>query len=184
MKQCKRCKQFKSLDNFRLVKQKIRYKDKVYHTENYIPYCRECERKNALEHRNKNLDRARKSSREWREKNPLKAFLATMLWRDENREYTREYARTWSKEHPENVRAAHQTRRARKKNAEGSFTYEEFERLLEQCEYRCLACGSTKNLSADHVVPLSKGGTNYISNIQVLCKRCNSKKKDKTIDYR
>jgi len=37
---------------------------------------------------------------------------------------------------------------------------------------------------ADHVLPVSKGGTSYISNIQPLCQPCNSGKKDKHIDYR
>ena len=43
----------------------------------------------------------------------------------------------------------------------------------------CAVCGSTNDLTADHVVPLSKGGTNTLSNYQVLCLRCNTHKYDK-----
>lgn len=51
--------------------------------------------------------------------------------------------------------------------------------------YRCLACGNhDAKLCIDHVVPLSRGGTNEISNIQPLCRSCNSKKHAKHIDYR
>lgn len=33
-------------------------------------------------------------------------------------------------------------------------------------------------MSIDHIVPVSKGGTNERSNLRVLCTRCNSKKSD------
>ena len=48
----------------------------------------------------------------------------------------------------------------------------------------CLACGDTGKLTMDHIVPHSKGGTNYIDNLQPLCLRCNSQKQDKETDFR
>ena len=48
----------------------------------------------------------------------------------------------------------------------------------------CLKCGSTDNLTIDHVVPVSKGGKNEYSNYQTLCWRCNNKKRDEIADYR
>lgn len=48
----------------------------------------------------------------------------------------------------------------------------------------CLNCGSTDRIALDHVVPVSKGGENSLKNLQPLCKRCNSKKHAKIIDYR
>ena len=46
-----------------------------------------------------------------------------------------------------------------------------------QGEYSCAACGSQARLEADHIKPLHLGGTDYSSNIQLLCYRCH---KDKT----
>jgi len=66
-----------------------------------------------------------------------------------------------------------------------SFTLEEWNTLLEKYNHICLSCRRIgMKLTADHVIPISKGGTNTIDNIQPLCRSCNSKKKDKHIDYR
>lgn len=42
--------------------------------------------------------------------------------------------------------------------------------------YTCQNCGSKSNLTIDHIVPLSKGGTNDLTNFQTLCRPCNSSK--------
>lgn len=49
---------------------------------------------------------------------------------------------------------------------------------------KCLKCSSENDICIDHVKPFIKGGTNDISNLQPLCRSCNSAKKDKEIDYR
>lgn len=43
----------------------------------------------------------------------------------------------------------------------------------------CVSCESINDLSIDHVIPISKGGNNIKSNVQILCKSCNSKKSNK-----
>lgn len=43
----------------------------------------------------------------------------------------------------------------------------------------CRHCGTEEDLTIDHIQPISKGGTNELKNLQVLCKSCNSRKKDK-----
>lgn len=75
-------------------------------------------------------------------------------------------------------------RRAREAGADGSFTQKEWNRLCKKYDNRCVACGKKTKLEVDHIVPLSKGGSSYISNIQPLCRSCNASKSDKTIDYR
>lgn len=49
--------------------------------------------------------------------------------------------------------------------------------------WRCLACGSTEDLTVDHVVPKSMGGTGSLTNLQTLCKPCNLAKANKIIQY-
>ena len=40
----------------------------------------------------------------------------------------------------------------------------------------CKPCGSTTNLTLDHIIPVAKGGEDSPGNMQVLCRSCNSKK--------
>ena len=43
----------------------------------------------------------------------------------------------------------------------------------------CTACGTRSELHVDHIVPVSRGGSeNDIHNLQLLCKSCNSAKRD------
>ncbi len=41
---------------------------------------------------------------------------------------------------------------------------------------RCAKCGAGHDLTVDHIVPRSKGGKNDASNLQWLCRTCNSAK--------
>ena len=75
--------------------------------------------------------------------------------------------------------------RAHKLNAEGDFTVEDFEILCEKYGNVCLRCGDRDALlTPDHVVPLSIGDSNLITNVRLLCGSCNSCKNIKVIDYR
>lgn len=62
----------------------------------------------------------------------------------------------------------------------------EWETLLAQYNWTCPSCHRSKpeiQLTKDHIIPASKGGSNNIENIQPLCKSCNSKKNNKIIKY-
>lgn len=48
----------------------------------------------------------------------------------------------------------------------------------------CLKCGTTQNITIDHIKPVARGGKNRLWNLQPLCQSCNSSKGTKTIDYR
>lgn len=77
--------------------------------------------------------------------------------------------------------------RAKKLQTEGNYTVEDWIKLKEKYNFSCLRCHKKEPeiiLHQDHIVPLSKNGSNYIKNIQPLCKSCNSTKNNKTIDYR
>jgi hypothetical protein len=41
---------------------------------------------------------------------------------------------------------------------------------------RCVKCGSRERLEYDHIIPLSKGGSDTVRNIELLCEKCNREK--------
>jgi 5-methylcytosine-specific restriction endonuclease McrA len=52
--------------------------------------------------------------------------------------------------------------------------------VFNRDNYQCQSCGKTKQqttLNIDHIIPLGKGGSNDMSNLQTLCEKCNQQKK-------
>ena len=84
--------------------------------------------------------------------------------------------RSWKKN--ENAR--------RKKSNGGSHTFGEWETVKAQYDWTCPSCGKREpeiRLTQDHIIPLSRGGSDNIENIQPLCMPCNLKKMTKIIKF-
>jgi 5-methylcytosine-specific restriction endonuclease McrA len=190
---------------------------KKYAYDGYRSACKECVQVGIKESRERDIEAAREKERarhaaKRKERNETRRrFIAANLerhrkymqaWREGNREKLREYNRKqnelypergrkakldWEKRNPAKRKAIYHRRRARIRQAEGSFTAREWEELKERYGNICLRCGRGEpevKLTPDHVVALAAGGSNYIDNIQPLCRSCNSSKGAKHIDYR
>lgn len=103
-----------------------------------------------------------------------------------NLEEARERDRIYYEEHTDIVIARKHRLRARKAGSVGEYTANQWHKLIEYYapDGKCLNCRKVSPLTVDHVIPLTKGGSNFISNLQCLCSACNTKKKDQTTDYR
>jgi len=48
--------------------------------------------------------------------------------------------------------------------------------IIQRDGNTCQYCGTDKNITIDHIEPVIKGGKNVLSNLQLLCRSCNSRK--------
>lgn len=80
---------------------------------------------------------------------------------------------------PRTIPAGEAKRKRRLSDAKNKATHTraQWMQLAEFCGRRCLACSSPE-FGKDHIVPISKGGSDGIENLQPLCHACNSSKHD------
>lgn len=196
MKHCRICKQSKPIDQFH---RRTRSRDGL------SDRCKSCSRDLGLQWRANNPSYSlanRERARQWAKDNPERAKARLEQWVKDNPDRVREGAkkrarrsysknpakslaasRKWRAANPDILRHFVRLRRARKKNAVGSHTKGEWAMMCRWFGNCCLCCGATE-IAADHVIPISRGGSDCIANLQPLCRSCNSRKYTQTIDYR
>jgi 5-methylcytosine-specific restriction endonuclease McrA len=88
--------------------------------------------------------------------------------------------RDYEQRHPLKVRAWQRLKKH--KDAPGRFTAEDLTTLFVKQDSRCI-CGKhlPGDWTIDHIVPISRGGTHWPNNIQLLCMPCNVAKGQKTM---
>lgn len=170
---------------------------KSYHSN--LIKNRELKKVRARNNKTKNQER----NKIWYQENKEHKKEYSNNYRSENQGYYKEYQNKWNKNNPDKVKSKQQkfcksskgklstrqrnhNHKARLRGAEGKHTYKEWENLKKQFDYTCQMCFKKEpeiKLTRDHIIPISKGGNNYISNIQPLCGSCNSRKKDKILHH-
>lgn len=154
------------------------------------------QRKYRQEHKERVKEHGHRYYIEHREQIALRAKAYTARHRGAVKEYRRRYGelnaerlraqrKEWKETHRTKVLAdavlATRNRRARLRRAEGRHTHDDIRRLYQSQRAQCVLCDISlrQGYEVDHIVPVSRGGSNWPSNLQLLCRTCNRKKADK-----
>ena len=160
---CTKCREDKPAEGFGTSKRKL---------NGLQSWCRKCQNRNTTE-RNKS-QRRREYMRQYylNNQDKFRVYRANA-----DRAEIRRRVKEWRKKNPERRTESNARRRFRKAhNGVFKILDRELKRLYSS---PCVGCGTVQNITADHIVPLARGGRHSIGNLQPLCVSCNSSKNDK-----
>ena len=105
-------------------------------------------------------------------------------YREQNREQARAAVRRWHKLNPDRKRVLDARRRAGKLHAPGSHTAAEVWALAESQDWLCAYCEIPLfgEFHVDHMMPLSRGGSDGWENLAITCPMCNMRKSARTAE--
>lgn len=156
MKTCTKCNESKSLDKFPFRKDR----------GNYRTVCKDCRNSgNARKYREANREKLASKAREYYAENSDRIKAVQKIYRESN---------------PDVVKGCRIRRRARLADSIGQRTVQQTKARWEYHGNKCIYCGTDKNLSDEHLIPLARGGTDWPANIAPSCRSCNSKKHTRT----
>lgn len=192
MKICSKCGKTKSLAEFYKEARSsdgLRYDCKACAKIVHLAYRvanREKDRDRSALWRANNPEKAKERAAAYRASHPEKVKASSAAWRAENHAKYKEYVSAWSKANTEYHRIKEHNRRARKLESGGKLSNGLAEKLFKLQRGKCACCGNPlgDDYHLDHIMPLSLGGPNIDSNIQLLRQACNNQKYTKhPIDF-
>lgn len=192
---CKACVQKKNKDKYWADPEGEKAKAKRWREENP-----EKEKARSKAYRDANKEVIRQKDRAYYEANKARVLAQCKEYRESHKEQTRRTGRLYREANPERIRSLKKeqqrradperlrsrvrNRRARLRAAEGKHTAEDVHRIYEQQDGKCYWCGVVLGAGAhvDHLTPVSRGGSNWPSNLAITCRLCNQRKGNKTAE--
>lgn len=132
-----------------------------------------------------NRDSINNKKKEWEKNNKEKLASYAKKYLSRNKEKRAVYAKKWREENKEKLRLLCINRR-RRIYGSGKLSLDIASKVGDLQKWKCATCriSISGNYHIDHIMPISLGGSNVDSNIQLLCPHCNLSKHAKhPIDF-
>lgn len=171
---CYKCQIEKPIGDFR-----FKYKSRgIRHT-----ICKECHKRYTKEYYNKDAERHRQRSKEWIRNNLERKRKRNNAYMVGYRQCNPIAVKERIREHYKKNKEAYVNRsRLRREREFGWADSTIIQKVKEQFDYQCFACGfSGDRLSIDHHLSLHEGGQLVPGNLTLLCTSCNNNKKIRNI---
>lgn len=145
--------------------------------------CVECKRDSSINWRKSNPGRRKEQWASWYARNKESAKALRRARAVANPEQERAWNRAWRAANTSRRGCVQRNREARIRRASGKHTIEDIKKLLNDQGGVC--AGPTCSIiltkyHVDHKTPISRGGSNWPRNLQLLCVHCNTSKGAKT----
>lgn len=156
----------------------IKQKHKEYYERNRVRIL-EC----ASRWQKDNRERRREICRVWRQRHVAQDRTYAHNYRKTHPNHVRD----WMQANPDKARRIRRTQKVRRKalirNALGSFTTKQISKMHDEQQGCCAYCSAALNgyYEIEHVIPLSRGGSNHIENIALVCRSCNRQKNNRML---
>ena len=151
-------------------------------------YRKQKKKESRERHREKRLQQEARLREQPERKEFLKAYMGPY-----GKEYYRahkerhyEQVRRWKADNPDKRRASDRRSEHHRRSAIGTYTDDQLKARIDFYGHRCYLCGCDWDAldpfdqTIEHVIPVSKGGTNWPANLRPACRPCNSSKGAKT----
>lgn len=156
--------------------------DSLYQKQYYLSH-RETKMLYQKQYYKDNIENCRYKARMYGRSHKEQSKKRYFVWQTMNAQAHVLYTEEWRKKNPlkavKNSRQYVINRRARLKRALGIFDFDKWMQKVLYYGWRCFYCRielDMDTVTVDHRKPLSKGGSNWLSNLVPACRFCNSKK--------
>jgi hypothetical protein len=170
MKQCSKCREIKSLNDFYIRRD-------GGSSDGFEGTCIKCRLMHGDNWYANNRERVAKTGKQWRTANKARKAATNKAWQNANRDKMKGYYKRWGQKHKEKVAAKAARRRALKSSVTCGDLLKIgkiYKRAQELRQYF--------NVVVDHIIPLSKGGPHSPENLQIIYWHENALKHD-SLDY-
>ncbi len=109
-------------------------------------------------------------------------LLSTGTWRGTCKVCMAKNTKAHYERNPDKVKARASQYNKLKKGVGGKFSLQDIQKIRESLHDKCSYCGMPLNGGGevDHMLPISRGGSNDPSNLTLACRTCNRDKTNKT----